>query len=145
MPHQDQSSAQTLLTAVICSGPWKFFFFVFFLSSDAIKMKQYFKSFFWTCSFCSDQKELVITNSIIKTPYWLLGSCLRRCEFTLLITYTDRFFSPYNFSLIFPSWPLFWYKTFITTAVISEIRLRQSSQRGACLLKQEKRGASVKL
>lgn len=33
-------------------------FLGFFLSSDAIKMKQYFKSFFWTCSFCSDHKEL---------------------------------------------------------------------------------------
>lgn len=30
MPHWDQSSAQTLLTAVICSGPWKFFLGFFF-------------------------------------------------------------------------------------------------------------------
>lgn len=44
------------------------FFLVFFLSSDAIKMKQCFKSFFWTCSFCRDHKELVVIDNIIKTP-----------------------------------------------------------------------------
>lgn len=49
-----------LLTTVICSGPW-IFFFSFCLSPDAIKMEQYFsfKSFLWMCFFCCDHKEVV--------------------------------------------------------------------------------------